>query len=135
MAIKIEHHLLFSADEVWRVLGTPDRVDWVPGVKSCLFDGEVRCLDLPGAGTIKERILLRDNSIRRIEYSCFESPGALLSHHASMQIIESENGCTLHWEANVEPVEIENFVKPSMQGSLDQLEKVLSSERNKALKE
>ena len=52
------HSLHFSEEEVWAVLGKPDRVDWVPGVKSCDFDGEVRSLILPGAGAIKERILL-----------------------------------------------------------------------------
>ena len=97
----------------------------MPGVESCHFDDEVRSLILPGAGAIKERILLKDDSSRRIEYSCFESPGALKSHHASMHIVESDGGCRLLWEAKIEPIELEVFVKESMEGSLVQLEKVL----------
>lgn len=127
ISIKFNHLLAFSADQVWAILGTPDRVDWVPGVESCHFDGEVRSLILPGAGAIKERILLKDDASRRIEYSCFESPGALESHHASMHIVESDGDCRLLWEAKIEPIELEVFVKESMEGSLVQLEKVLET--------
>ena len=127
ISIRFDYFLSFSADQVWAILGTPDRVDWVPGVESCHFDGEVRSLILPGAGAIKERILLRDDSSKKIEYTCFESPGALESHHASMHIVGSDNGCRLLWEAKIEPVELEVFVKESMKGSLVQLESVLKN--------
>jgi len=110
-------------------LGKPDRVDWVPGVKSCDFDGEVRSLILPGAGAIKERILVHDNSARRIEYSCFESPGALTSHHAKMEILNDGQHSLLAWEAIIEPIELEAFVKESMKGALSQLEDVLAKNR------
>lgn len=127
MAIRFDHFLKFSADEVWDVLGTPDRVDWVPGVESCQFDGEVRSLNLPGAGDIKERILFHDSASRTIKYSCFESPGALESHHASMSILEDGQGSRLIWEARIAPKELESFVEESMRGSIVQLEKVLSN--------
>ena len=61
----------------------------MPGVEDCQFDGEVRSLNLPGAGDIKERILFHDSATRTIKYSCFESPGALKSHHASMTVLEA----------------------------------------------
>jgi hypothetical protein len=94
-------------------------------VEGCQFDGEVRSLNLPGAGNIKERILLHDNVRRKIQYSCFESPGRLESHHACMEILEDPKGSRLIWETTVEPVELESFVRESMEGSLIQLEKVL----------
>ena len=71
MAVIIDHKFAVAPETLWEILGTPDRVDWVPGVTSCSFDGEVRSLDLPGAGAIKERILRHDNDARIIEYSCF----------------------------------------------------------------
>ena len=86
MAVVIDREFKASAEALWEILGTPDRVDWVPGVTSCTFDGEVRSLDLPGAGAIKERILNHDNDARILEYSCFESPGGLESHRAKMEI-------------------------------------------------
>ena len=53
MPVVIDHEFKATAEQLWEILGTPDRVDWVPGVTSCTFDGEVRSLDLPGAGAIK----------------------------------------------------------------------------------
>lgn len=126
MPIKIDVQLPFTADQVWVVLGTPDRVDWVPGVESCSLKDGVRSLVLPGAGAIKERILNLDNSIKKIEYSCFESPGPLESHYSSIQVLEAKEGCRLLWEASVEPVAIETFVRASMQGALAQLKRILT---------
>ena len=126
MAVIIDHEFSVGPDELWAILGTPDRVDWVPGVQSCSYDGEVRSLDLPGAGAIKERILRHDNDARVLAYSCFESPGNLKSHRAEMQITATDTGCRLLWQAAVEPVAIEPFIKSSMEGCITRLEEMLS---------
>lgn len=86
----------------------------------------MRSLNLPGAGDIKERILLHDSASRTIKYSCFESPGALQSHHASMTVLKDDERSRLIWEARIEPLELETFVKESMKASIIQLEKVLA---------
>ncbi|REJ67044.1 MAG: SRPBCC family protein [Proteobacteria bacterium] len=125
MSVLIDHEFAVSADVLWEILGTPDRVDWVPGVESCSYDGEVRSLDLPGAGAIKERILNHDNDARVLEYSCFESPGALESHRAKMEITTTESGCRLQWQAHVKPEGIEPFIKGSMEGCIARLEEML----------
>ena len=127
MAVVIDHEFKASAEELWEILGTPDRVDWVPGVTSCTFDGEVRSLDLPGAGPIKERILNHDNDARILEYSCFESPGGLESHRAKMEITATDYGSRLQWQVRVKPVVIEPFIKNSMEGCISRLEKMLQS--------
>jgi hypothetical protein len=126
VAVIIDHKFAVAPETLWEILGTPDRVDWVPGVTSCSFDGEVRSLDLPGAGAIKERILRHDNDARIIEYSCFESPGNLESHRAKMEITAADGGCRLQWEASVEPVAIEPFIKGSMEGCIVRLEQMLN---------
>jgi len=125
VAILIDHEFAVAPAVLWGILGTPDRVDWVPGLTSCSFDGEVRSLVLPGAGAIKERILRHDNEKRILEYACFESPGGLESHHARMEIIEAETGCRLYWETTVAPVAIEPFIKGSMDGCISRLEELL----------
>ena len=77
MTVIIDHHFNAPADQLWDILGTPDRVDWVPGVEHCALEGDVRSLTLPGAGDIKERILFHSHARRIIEYSCFEAPGVV----------------------------------------------------------
>lgn len=127
MAIEIHHEFAATPEALWDILGTPDRVDWVPGVESCSFDGEVRSLVLPGAGAIKERILKHDDESRTIEYACFESPGGLESHHARVQVTASETGCKLVWQTSVMPESIEPFIKGSMHGCIKRLETILRS--------
>ena len=125
MSVKVDHQFNASADQLWAILGTPDRIDWVPGVTSCTFDGEVRSLHLPGAGDIKERILSRDEDSKTMEYSCFETPAPLESHHASIEIIPNADGCRLLWETTVAPIEIETFIRTSMEGCLERLTEIL----------
>ena len=97
----------------------------MPGVEGCEYDGEVRSLSLPGAGAIKERIISRDAVARTMVYSCFESPTPLEFHEARVESIPAEWGCTLYWQTLVEPVEIEVFIKASMEGCLVQIGQVI----------
>ncbi|MDG1065274.1 MAG: SRPBCC family protein [Luminiphilus sp.] len=127
MAVKIDHQFSATAERLWEVLGKPDRVDWVPGVQRCVLEGDVRSLTLPGAGDIKERILFHSNEKKIIEYSCFEAPGALQTHHARMEVVPNPQGCQLLWQAEVTPAHIEAFIRNSMEGCLVRLEQLLDS--------
>jgi hypothetical protein len=126
MAVNIDHQFRTTADRLWEILGKPDRVDWVPGVQHCVLEGDVRSLTLPGAGDIKERILFYSNEQRIIEYSCFEAPGTLKTHYARMEVIPNAKGCQLLWHAEVTPVNIEAFIRKSMEGCLARLEQLLN---------
>ena len=126
MAVNIDHQFRATAERLWEILGKPDRVDWVPGVQHCVLEGDVRSLTLPGAGDIKERILFYSNEQRIIEYSCFEAPGTLKTHYARMEVIPNAKGCQLLWHAEVTPVNIEAFIRKSMEGCLARLEQLLN---------
>ena len=124
-----EHDFEVSALVVWRVIGTPDRVDWVPGGESCDLDGNVRTLDLPGAGTIQERIVTLDSEAYRLVYQCISSPMPLEHHEASMQLmVIAPNRCQLRWQAEIRPTAFEPFLQDSMQGALQQLLEVVAKE-------
>lgn len=126
MAIQIEHEFNAPALALWDIVGTPDRIDWVPGVTECAFDGDVRRLGMPGAGQITERILLHDSKKMRLEYSCIESTPPLDHHLATIQLISlDEDRCLMQWETEVTPVEVEPFIEKSMQGCLQLLEELL----------
>ena len=43
-----------------------------------------------------------------------------------MTVLEDDEGSRLIWEASIEPIELETFVKESMKESIIQLEKVLA---------
>ena len=125
LAAVIDHKFKVAPNELWAILGAPARVDWVPSVASCTFDGEVRSLDLLGAGAIRERILTHDNDARILEYSCFESSGQLESHWAKMEITAIDYGSRLKWQVRVKPNVIEPFIRGSMEGCIARLEEML----------
>jgi hypothetical protein len=125
MAVIIKQQLKFDPEIVWAIVGTPDRVDWVPGVKDCVFDGEVRTLSLPGAGRIKERILSRNAESMTMEYSCFESPMPLEQHHAHIEVRPAPDGCELIWTTTIKPEAIEKFIRQSKEGAIAQLLEIL----------
>lgn len=125
MSIRIEQFFAAPASALWAIVGIPDRVDWVPGVAACEFDGEVRRLSMPGAGDIAEKILSVDNDARTIEYSCIESAAPLEKHLARIEIQQSENGCTMVWTTEIQPEAFAPFIEESMQGCLTRIAELL----------
>ena len=131
--IRFDEWLPVSAEHLWSILGTVDRVDWVPGVTACELDGSVRRLHLPGAGDIAEEIKVRDEAQFRLVYQCIESPQPMDFHEARIQIIpDSDDRCRLIWEAHIRPEQFEPFLKGSMEGALAQLKEVAVSSAGRA---
>lgn len=131
--IRFDEWLPVSAEHLWSILGTVDRVDWVPGVTACELDGSVRRLHLPGAGDIAEEIKVRDEAQFRLVYQCIESPQPMDFHEARIQIIpDSDDRCRLIWEAVIRPEQFEPFLKGSMEGALAQLKEVAVSSAGRA---
>ena len=129
MAIRIEHQFGFSAANVWAIVGQPDRVDWVPGVTGCEFDGEVRRFSFPGAGKLAERILSLDALAREIHYGVIESNPPLIDHHASINVVSNGEGSVMIWCTEVDPISVEPFIEKSMHASLARIQNIL--EQNK----
>ena len=128
MAIKIEEILPYPPATIWAIVGEPDRVDWVTGVESAEFDGEVRRFKMVGAGGLAERINQRDEPRMYLEYSVIESTPPLQSHVASITLEPHEGGTRFIWQTTVEPVAVEPFIATGMKGSLAQLADILASE-------
>ena len=128
MAIKIEEILPYPPANIWAIVGEPGRVDWVPGVESAEFDGEVRRFKMVGAGGLVERINERDAGRMYLEYSVIESTPPLQSHVASITLEPHEDGTRFIWQTTVEPVAVEPFIATGMKGSLAQLADILASE-------
>ena len=128
MAIKIEEILPYPPATIWAIVGEPDRVDWVTGVESAEFDGEVRRFKMVGAGGLAERIKQRDEERMYLEYSVIESTPPLQSHVASITLEAHADGTRFIWQTTVEPAAVEPFIATGMKGSLAQLAEILASE-------
>ncbi|MEM7100519.1 MAG: SRPBCC family protein [Pseudomonadota bacterium] len=128
MAIELKHVFRTPPERVWEVIGDPGRVDWVAGVESAVFDGEVRRFQMTGAGQLAEQILTLDGAQKLIEYSVVESTPALVAHRASMQVFLHDEGSELVWKTEVAPENVEPFIEAGMQGSIAGLHDVLGCE-------
>ena len=136
MSIYLSKIIHYSSKLVWQVIGDPARVDWVPGVEACEFDGAVRRFTMEGAGELRERIHLIDHERRRIEYGVIESSAEIIHHHATIQVnnftidptIDPAMGSDVVWEVEIQPEQLEPFVKESMRLALIELNRVLEKE-------
>jgi pimeloyl-ACP methyl ester carboxylesterase len=127
MTIQLEFVLPYAPERVWAIVGDPARADWVPGVATCQYDGEVRRFVMQGAGRLAERILERDPIERRLEYSVIDSRPALQHHLASIQVADHPTGSLLRWQTSVQPVSVEPFIRKSMEAAAAQLAGVLQA--------
>ena len=132
MSIEVKHFLPYPPAIIWAIVGSPGRVDWVPGVESCEFDGEVRRFKMAGAGGLAERIVSHDDAQMFMEYSVVESTPPLQSHLASIKLNASNSdagqGTEFIWRTDVAPEEVAPFIKKGMRGSLALLEQILAAE-------
>lgn len=128
MAINIEEILPYPPATIWAIVGEPARVDWVTGVESADFDGEVRRFKMVGAGGLAERINERDSERMYLEYSVIESTPPLQSHVASITLESHDMGTRFIWQTSVQPAEVEPFIAKGMKGSLAQLAEILAKE-------
>jgi len=81
MLIQIEYEFNATAQQLWDIVGTPNRIDWVPGVTECVFDGKVRRLGMPGAGQIAEKILLHSKRKANSYLPALKGADCLLTAH------------------------------------------------------
>lgn len=125
MSIHFEAEFSCSASDLWAIIGSPGRSDWVPGVTACQLDGDVRRMTMSGAGEVAEKIHRVDDEAMCIDYGVIESRPPLKAHRASMRLEAISSGTRLIWKTEVEPVSVEPFIRKAMEASVAQLRKML----------
>lgn len=108
-----------SASHLWSILSDVTRCDWVPTVEEIRLEGDCRVFEMDGMGAVKERILLLDNELMKLQYSAVETRTPI-EHLATMQISEIDNeNCQLEWTTEIDP---EIFAEAIHQGMLVSIE-------------
>ncbi len=79
-----------SPDDVWKLVREFGGLEtWMPGVETCVVDGDVRTIGLMGI-EIKEQLRSLDDAARSISYSVIESPMGNLESHLATITVEPE---------------------------------------------
>jgi carbon monoxide dehydrogenase subunit G len=117
-----------SPDDVWKFVREFGGLDtWMPGVETCVVDGEVRTIGLMGI-EIKEQLRGIDDTARRISYSVVESPMSNMESHLATIAVDPEgSGSHVTWSVEVAPDELLGLFVPVYEGSVVELKKKLEN--------
>src|SRR3982074_2182575 len=107
-----------NPDDVWKFVREFGGLDtWMPGVETCVVDGDVRTVGMMGI-EIKEQLRGIDDTARRISYSVVESPMSNMeSHQATIAVDPEGSGSHVTWSVEVAPDELLGLFVPVYEGS------------------
>ena len=113
-----------SPDDVWKLVREFGGLEqWMPGVDSCVVDGDVRTIGMMGI-EVKEQLRERDDAARRFSYSLIESPmGNLESHLVTIAVEPEGAGSHVTWSVEVQPDDLLALFLPIYEGSVVELKK------------
>ena len=108
------------ADAVWAVAGDFGGIgDWMPGIESCVVDGDDRILKMMGM-EITERLQRRDDEAREIVYGIVGGV-PVGNHKATITVIPEGNDSLVTWDVEVEPDDMTEMMQGIYQQSLQAL--------------
>jgi carbon monoxide dehydrogenase subunit G len=108
------------ADAVWAVAGDFGGIgDWMPGIESCVVDGDDRILKMMGM-EITERLQGRDDDTREIIYGIVGGV-PVGSHKATITVVPEGNDSLVTWDVEVEPDDMTEMMQGIYQQSLQAL--------------
>ena len=67
------------------------------------LDGDVRTVTFEGGVVARELIVSVDPDRRRLAYSVIESPLGLRHHHATFEVVDEGERCSLEWVVDLSP--------------------------------
>jgi len=117
-----------SPDDVWKLVREFGGLEqWMPGVESCVVDGDIRTIGMMGM-VVKEQLRERDDATRRFSYSLIESPlGNLESHLVTIAVEPEGDGSHVTWSVEVVPDDLLPIFLPIYESSVVELKKKAES--------
>jgi len=108
------------ADAVWAVAGDFGGIgDWMPGIESCVVDGDDRILKMMGM-EITERLERCDDDAREIIYGIVGGV-PVGNHKATITVVAQGDDSFVTWDVEVEPDDMTEMMQGIYQQSLQAL--------------
>ena len=113
------------ADAVWSVVGDFGAIaTWMPGVESCVLDGDDRILKVMGL-EVTERLESRDDDARVLVYAIVGGV-PIANHKATITVSDDGAGSRVTWDVEVEPDEMTDLLHQMYEQSLEALKTTVS---------
>jgi carbon monoxide dehydrogenase subunit G len=102
---RAEIELQASPDSVWALIGDFGGIGkWMPGIESCVVDGDDRILKTMGVEVI-ERLERRDEDNRTLTYRIVGG-APVGNHEATVAVVPAATGSRVTWDVEVAPDEM-----------------------------
>ncbi len=85
------------ADEVWATIGNFGELTWMPGVETCVLEGDDRILGMLGM-RIVERQFSRDDEARTLTYGIVDGDMKPEVHEATITVMPAGGGSFVTWD-------------------------------------
>ena len=110
--------------DVWAVAGDFGGIGaWMPGVESCVVDGDDRILKLMGM-EIVERLVRRDDEAMKLTYAIVGGV-PVANHFATVTVVPEDSGSRVLWDVEVEPEDMVAMMQQVYQQNLQVLKERL----------
>jgi carbon monoxide dehydrogenase subunit G len=107
-------------EEVWAVVGDFGAIaEWMPGVESCVVDGDDRILKMRDT-RITERLQNRDEDARVLVYGIVGGI-PLGNHRATITVSQTRGGSLVVMDVEVEPDDMTDLMHRTYEGALQAL--------------
>jgi carbon monoxide dehydrogenase subunit G len=108
------------ADAVWALAGDFGGIaGWMPGIESCVVDGDDRILKMMGM-EITERLVRRDDDAKSITYGIVGGV-PVVNHMATISVVPEGDHSHVTWDVEVEPDDMTDMMQQIYQQSLQAL--------------
>jgi Polyketide cyclase / dehydrase and lipid transport len=107
------------ADEVWAIIGNFGELTWMPGVETCVLEGDDRILGMLGM-RIVERQLARDDEARTLTYGIVDGDMKPEVHEATITVMPAGSGSFVTWDVRTDDAMVE-VMQGAYNGALDAL--------------
>lgn len=95
-----------APEDVWALAGDPARIgEWVPALAEATLDGDDRTCVTGDGGTVRERILERDDDERFYVYEILEAPMPVSSYRSRLGVHGHGDHSHVVWAAEFEVAE------------------------------
>jgi carbon monoxide dehydrogenase subunit G len=115
------------ADDVWKLVAEfGGLAEWMPGVDSCVVEGDDRRLSMMGM-QIVERLVRRDDDTRTLSYSIVGGDLSVEHHEATITVSPAGDGSHVTWSVDVAPDSLVDVMSGAYDGALKSLKQKAES--------
>jgi len=107
------------ADEVWATIGNFGELTWMPGVETCVLEGDDRVLGMLGM-RIVERQFSRDDEARTLTYGIVDGDMKPEVHEATITVMPAGSGSFVTWDVRADDAMVE-VMQGAYAGALEAL--------------